>query len=78
VNAPIDNFESQRFMRVHRTLVVDPCIRCHFDATPRSSPILGEAHQQFANAAIPKRFMNEPAFHEADRVYRVAAVRMRA
>ena len=65
-------------MCVHRTLIVDPCIRCHFDTTPRSSPILGGAHQQFANAAIAERFMNEPAFHESDRVCRIAAVRMRA
>ena len=37
VNAPVDNFESHRFICVHRSLIIEPCIRC----------LLAEAHLQF-------------------------------
>jgi hypothetical protein len=62
-HASIHNFETQRFVRLLRRLVIDERIRCYLGTALRTRPILGGADQLSANPSISKFLSNEPAFN---------------
>ena len=74
MDASVDHLEAERLMCVLRECVIDPGVRGDFDASVTAGPSLGGLHEGFADATSANRFIDEPAFDEADGMCGITAV----
>jgi hypothetical protein len=74
VDASVDYLKAERLMSLLRERVIDPGVGGNFEASMTARPILGGAHEGFADAAFAKGLVDEPAFDEADGMYGITAI----